>query len=149
MASAKQLDDDLKLRSEQYLDELFGAGAGARHSKFIECFDHPVLRETLHTYHVLESDTHHLSFTENYLLGMVVLCTQRSYGPAAMFAKTLMHLGVSREKLLTATARLTMWIGGIAAAEAATHIQRAIVDYEQRGLAALEAWFPPGAGPSR
>jgi alkylhydroperoxidase/carboxymuconolactone decarboxylase family protein YurZ len=140
--------DDRKQRSERYLDELFGAGAGARHSAFIDRLAHPALREALHGYHVLEADTRHLSVAENYLLGMVVLCAQRAYGPAAMFAKTLLHLGVAREKLLEATARLAMWIGGIAAAEAAAHIQKAIGEYEQRGLASLDAWFPPAGGPA-
>jgi len=135
--------------SERYLDELFGPGAGARHTAFLDRLAHPALRDMLHGYHVLEADTRHLSIAENYLLGMVVLCAQRSYGPAAMFAKTLIHLGVPREKLIEATARLAMWVGGIAAAEAAAHIQKAIGDYEQRGLAALEAWFPPTAEPPR
>ena len=102
----------------------------------------------LHSYHVLESDTRYLSITENYLLGMVVLCAQRAFGPAAMFAKTLLHLGVAREKLLEAIARLAMWVGGIAAAEAAAHIQKAIGEYEQRGLASLDAWFPPASAPA-
>jgi len=137
--------DELTRRSMEYLDELFGAGAGARHSAFIDRLDHPALRETLHSYHVLESDTRYLSIAENYLLGMVVLCAQRNYGPAAMFAKTLLHLGVARGKLIEATARLTMWVGGIAAAEAAAHIQKAIGEYEQRGIASLDGWFPPGA----
>jgi len=136
---------DRNARSERYLDELFGAGAGARHSAFIDRLDHPVLRDTLHAYHVLESDTRHLSVAENYLLGMTVLCAQRNYGPAAMFAKTLIHIGVPREKLLEATARLAMWVGGIPAAEAAAHIQKAIGEYEQRGVASLEAWFPAEA----
>lgn len=134
--------DDLHQRSERYLDELFGEGAGARHSAYIDRLAHPALRDTLHGYHVLESDTRHLSVQDNYLLGMVVLCALRNYGPAAMFAKTLLHLGVPRDKLLEATARLTMWVGGIAAAEAAAHIQKAIGEYELRGLAALDAWFP-------
>lgn len=136
-------------QSERYLDGLFGAGAGARHSAFLDHLEHPSLRETLHGYHVLQSDTRHLSVAENYLLGMVVLCVQRSNGTAGMFAKTLLHIGVPREKLIEATARLTMWIGGIAAAEAAGYIQRAIGDYEQRGLASLEAWFPPAETPER
>ena len=139
--------DERKQTSERYLDELFGPGAGARHSAFIDRLDHPALREALHGYHVLEADTRHLSVAENYLLGMVVLCAQRAYGPAAMFAKTLLHLGVAREKLLEAIARLAMWVGGIAAAEAAAHIQKAIGEYEQRGLASLDAWFPPAAAP--
>jgi len=139
---------DLTARSVDYLDQLFGTGAGARHSAFIDRLEHPVLRETLHAYHVLESDTQHLSVAENYLLGMVVLCAQRNYGPAAMFAKTLLHLDVPRGKLIEATARLSMWVGGIAAAEAAAHIQKAIGEYEQRGLASLDGWFPtvPPAG---
>jgi hypothetical protein len=140
--------DERKQRSEHYLDELFGAGAGARHSAFIDRLEHPALRDTLHGYHVLEADTRHLSIEDNYLLGMVVLCALRNYGPAAMFAKTLVHLGVAREKLLEATARLAMWIGGIAAAEAAAHVQKAIREYERHGLAALDAWFPP-AEPGR
>lgn len=140
--------DERKQQSERYLDELFGPGAGARHSAFIDRLDHPALREALHGYHVLESDTRYLSIPENYLLGMVVLCAQRAYGPAAMFAKTLLHLGVAREKLLETTARLAMWVGGIAAAEAAAHIQKAIGEYEQRGLASLDAWFPPAAAPA-
>ena len=133
---------DLHRRSERYLDDLFGPGAGARHAVFIDRLAHPALRDTLHSYHVLQSDTDHLSIAENYLLGMVVLCAQRCYGPAKMFAKTLMHLGVARAKLIEATARLSMWVGGIIAAEAAAHIQDAIGDYEARGLASLEAWFP-------
>jgi alkylhydroperoxidase/carboxymuconolactone decarboxylase family protein YurZ len=141
--------DERRQQSEHYLDQLFGAGAGARHSAFLDRLEHPALREALHGYHVLEADTRHLSVAENYLIGMAVLCAQRAYGPAAMFAKTLRHLGVPREKLLEVTARLGMWVGGIAAAEAAAHIQKAIGEYEQRGVASLEAWFPPaspGAG---
>ena len=141
--------DELTRRSIEYLDELFGAGAGARHGAFIDRLEHPVLRETLHGYHVLESDTRYLSIAENYLLGMVVLCAQRNYGPAAMFAKTLLHLGVARGKLIEATARLAMWVGGIAAAEAAAHIQKAIGEYEQRGIASLDGWFPPAPGAAR
>jgi hypothetical protein len=135
-------DSDRTQRSERYLDELFGPGAGARHTRFIDRLDHPALRETLHAYHVLESDTRQLSIAENYLLGMVVLCALRNYGPAAMFAKTLVHLGVPRAKLLEAVARLAMWVGGIAAAEAAAHVQKAIGEYERDGLASLAAWFP-------
>lgn len=132
---------DIK-RSEAYLDQIFGAGAGQRHSAFVDRLAHPVLRDTLHGYHVLESDTRYLSIAENYLLGMTVLCAQRNFGPAAMFAKTLMHLGEPREKILEAIARLSMWVGGIAAAEAAAHIQKAIREYEKQGVASLEAWFP-------
>jgi hypothetical protein len=139
------MTDDLHRRSERYLDELFGPGAGARHTAFLARLDHPALRDTLHGYHVLESDTRYLSITDNYLLGMTVLCAQRAWGPATMFAKTLLHLGEPRGKLLEAVARLAMWIGGIPAAEAAGHIQKAIADYEQRGVASLEAWFPERA----
>lgn len=141
--------DERTRQSQRYLDELFGPGAGARHTAFIDRLAHPSLRDTLHGYHLLQSDTRHLSITESYLLGMVVLCAQRNYGPAAMFAKALVHLGVAREKLLEATARLAMWVGGIAAAEAAAHIQKAIGEYERHGLAALDAWFPPAAEPTR
>ncbi len=137
-----ETDDSLHERSERYLDGLFGAGAGRRHAAFVDRLASPALRETLHTYHVLEADTRWLSVEENYLLGMVVLCAQRAYAPAAMFAKTLMHLGVAREKITEATARLTMWVGGIPAAEAAAHVQKAIREYEKDGFASLAAWFP-------
>src|SRR5215213_8895266 len=103
------MDDSTYVRSQRYVDGLFGAGAGARHAAFIERLASPVLRETLHTYHVIEADTRHLSVEENYLLGMAVLCAQRAYGPAAMFAKTLLHMGVKREKITEAIARLSMW----------------------------------------
>ena len=135
------MSDDERSRSERYLDELFGPGAGACHSAFLDRLP-PPLRDMLHGYHVLESDTRHLSIAENYLLGMTVLCAQRSWGPAAMFAKTLVHLGVPRAKLLEAIARLAMWVGGITAAEAASHIQRALAEYDQHGPASLDAWFP-------
>ena len=139
------MTSDLHQRSERYLDELFGPGAGARHTAFLDRIEHPALRDALHGYHVLESDTRYLSIADNYLLGMTVLCAQRAWVPAAMFAKTLLHLGEPRGKLLEAIARLSMWIGGIPAAEAAAHIQKAIADYEQRGAASLEAWFPQRA----
>ena len=133
-------------RSEAYLDTLFGAGAGRKHTQFLEHIENEALRETLHRYHVLEADTTYLSVEENYLLGMCVLCAARSYATAGMFARTLLHLGVKKEKLLEAVARLSMWIGGVPAAEAAAHIQRAIRDYEQRGKDSLEAWFPSPRG---
>jgi len=91
------MTSDLHQRSERYLDELFGPGAGARHSAFLDRIEHPALRDALHGYHVLESDTRHLSIADNYLLGMTVLCAQRAWVPAAMFAKTLLHLGRSEE----------------------------------------------------
>ena len=135
-------NDELIRRSEEYLDALFGPGAGCRHTVFLEHLENDALRETLHRYHVLEANTTHLSVDENYLIGMCVLCATKSYSTAGMFARTLLHLGVKKEKLLEAIARLSMWIGGIAAAEAAAHVQRAIRDYEQRGQDSLEAWFP-------
>lgn len=131
-----------RTRSEQYIDELIGPGAGAQHSAFIDKLAHPALRDALHACHVLESDTKYLSVAENYLIGMTVLCAQRNFGPAGMFAKTLLHIGVAREKIMEAVARLTMWVGGIAAADAAMHIQKALREYEQRGLASMEVWFP-------
>ena len=141
-------DDELLERSEQYLDRLFGPGAGRRHRVFLDRLESLPLRETLHGYHLLEADETRLSVEENYLLGLVVLCAVRSFGPAAMFAKTLLHLGTPREKVLEAVARLSMWIGGVPAAEAAGHVQRAIRDYEERGLASMDAWFPPeGSAP--
>jgi alkylhydroperoxidase/carboxymuconolactone decarboxylase family protein YurZ len=136
------MSEDLKQRSERYLDGLFGEGAGKKHTVFVDRLAHAALRETLHEYHVLESDTKWLSVEENYLIGMAVLCAQRAWAPATMFAKTLVHIGVPREKVLEAVARLTMWCGGLAAAEAAAHVQKAIRDYEKEGLASMAAWFP-------
>jgi hypothetical protein len=140
------MDEELIRRSEEYLDRLFGPGAGHKHTQFLEHLDNQALQETLHRYHVLEADTTDLSVEENYLLGMCVLCATKSYSTAGMFARTLLHIGVKKEKLLAAVARLSMWVGGIPAAEAAAHIQRAIRDYEQRGLDSLDAWFPAPRG---
>jgi alkylhydroperoxidase/carboxymuconolactone decarboxylase family protein YurZ len=131
-----------KQATVEYLDALFGPGAGERHLRFLDGIESPALRDVMHDYHALEADTRHLSVEENYLLGMTVLLATRSYGSAAMFAKTLLHRGVAKEKLLEATARLSMWVGGVAAVEGAVHIQRAIRDYELKGQASLEAWFP-------
>jgi hypothetical protein len=96
----KPMGDDTHARSERYLDEVFGEGAGRKHAAFIDRLASPVLRETLHQYHVIEADTRWLSLEENYLIGMSVLCAQRAYAPASMFAKTLVHLGVAPEKIL-------------------------------------------------
>ncbi len=125
-----------------YLDEIFGPGAGQKHIAFLARIEHPALREMLHGYHALESDSAELSVAENYLLGVAVLCATKSYGTAAMFTKTLLHLGVPRAKILTAVARLAMWVGGLHAVEATFHVQKAIDEYEAKGLASLEAWFP-------
>ena len=133
---------DLIDRSEAYIDGMFGPGAGKKHSRFIDRIENETLRETLHQYHVIESRTEHLSIEENYLLGMTVLYATRRFGVAGMFARTLLHLGVPREKLLEAVARLTMWVGGISAAEAAGHLHGALRDYEKNGAASMKAWFP-------
>lgn len=125
-----------------YVDGLFGPGTGERHAQFLDSIENPTLRRMMHQCHSVEGDTHALSTEENYLLGMAVLCAVRSHATAAMFAKTLRHLGTSREKILEAVARLAMWIGSIPAAEAAAHVQRALDDYDKRGFASLEAWFP-------
>src|SRR5260370_41126612 len=126
---------------------MFGPGGGEKHSRFLGGLENAGLRETVHGYHALESDTAQLSIAENYLLGMTVLCALRNYGPAAMFAKTLAHLGVPRAKLLEAVARLAMWVGGIAAADAAAHIQQASGEYGRDGLAPPAARLP--ADPAR
>lgn len=137
-------DPELLARSQRYLDELFGPGAGEKHTRFLRSIDNDALRAELHRYHVIESRQQELSVEENYLIGLCVLCAVRSYGPAGMFAKTLLHRGVRKEKILEAVARLAMWIGGIPAAEAAAHVQKAIADFEARGVASLAAWFPDG-----
>ena len=133
----------LHAASERFLDGLFGEGRGRRHTRYLEFIANESLRDQLHRYHAMEGDATHLSVEENYLLGMCVLCATRSFGPAAMFAKTLMHLGTKRERILAAVARLSMWTGGIPAAEATGYIERAIREYEKLGIASLDAWFPP------
>jgi hypothetical protein len=136
-------DDETRRRSEAYLDSLFGEGAGRRHTSFLERLPSRSLEDALHRYHLLEADEAHLSAADNYLIGMCVLCATRAYGPAAMFAKTLLHLGVPRERILAAVGRLEMWIGGVPAAEAAGHVGKALREYEEHGLASMSAWFPP------
>lgn len=128
--------------TEAYVDSIFGAGTGAAHVRFLERISNPALRELIHRYHSFESDTSELTLQENYLLGMCVLCSQRDYAAAALFAKTLLHLGVRKQKLLEAAARLSMWIGGLPAVDASFAIQKAIREYEQQGIASLGVWFP-------
>lgn len=133
--------------SETYVESIFGPGTGEAHVRFLDRIQNPALREMIHRYHTLEADTSQLSLQENYLIGMCVLCSQRDYLAAAMFAKTLLHLGVSKEKLLEAVARLAMWVGGLPAVDASFAIQKAIREYEQEGLGALAAWFPKERAP--
>jgi len=141
-----KMEDDSVLRaSEGFVDEVFGEGKGKQHSDYLAYLENDALRDMIHRYHALESDTSHVSLEENYLIGMCVLCANQRYGPAQMFAKTLRHLGTSREKILEAVARLAMWIGGIPAAEAAAHIQKALREYDEKGAASLDAWFPDRA----
>jgi hypothetical protein len=128
--------------TEKYVESIFGPGTGAAHVRFLERIENPALREMIHRYHMLEADTSQLSLQENYLLGMCLLCSQRDYVAAALFAKTLLHLGVRKEKLLEAGARLAMWIGGLPAVDASFAIQKAIREYEQEGLGSLGVWFP-------
>jgi hypothetical protein len=125
------------------VESIFGPGTGEAHVRFLERIQNPALREMIHRYHTLEADTSELSLQENYLLGMCVLFAQRDHVAAALFAKTLMHLGVRKEKLLEACARLSMWIGGLPAADATFTLQKAIREYEKEGLASLGVWFPP------
>lgn len=135
-------DDKLMEASEAYVDGLFGEGAGEAHSRFLDHLESDGLRSALHGYHVLQADTQHLSREENYLIGLCVLAAAGSWGPVGMFAKTLRHLGVPGEKILEACGRLSMWIGGIRAAEAAVHVQRAIRAYDREGPASMQPWFP-------
>jgi alkylhydroperoxidase/carboxymuconolactone decarboxylase family protein YurZ len=128
--------------TEAYVESIFGPGTGEAHVRFLERIQNPALREMIHRYHSLESDTSELSLQENYLLGMCVLLAQRDHQAAALFAKTLLHLGVRKQKLLEAAARLSMWIGGLPAVDASFVVQKAIREYEQEGLASLGVWFP-------
>ena len=132
--------------TEAYVESIFGPGTGEAHVEFLERIQNPALREMIHRYHTLEADTTELSLQENYLLGMCVLLSQRDYQAAGLFAKTLLHLGVRKQKLLEACARLAMWIGGLPAADASFTIQKAIREYERDGLASLGVWFPRKAG---
>jgi hypothetical protein len=136
------MDDELKQRSEQYLDELFGPGAGVRHSRYLEHIENEWLRDELHRYHVKQADTSLMSIEEHYLVAVCVLCAVRAFGTAQMFAKTLRHLGVPRAKILEALARLSMWIGGVPAVEATAHVRRALDEYDRLGVASLAGWFP-------
>ncbi len=104
----------------------------------------PALREQILRYHALEADTRQLSLEENYLIGLAVLAALGRHDTATMFAKTLLHLGTPKAKLLETVARLTMWIGGLPAAEAAFRVQRAIAEYERDGLGSLALWLPEG-----
>jgi hypothetical protein len=128
--------------TEAYVESIFGAGTGEAHVRFLERIENPALREMIHRYHALEADTSQLSLEENYLIGMCVLCAQRDYQAAGLFAKTLLCLGARKEKLLAATGRLAMWIGGLPAVDASFVIQKAIREFEKEGLASLGVWFP-------
>ena len=128
--------------TEAYVESIFGPGTGEAHARFLERIQNPALREMIHRYHTLEADTSELSLQENYLLGMGVLLAQRDYQAAGLFAKTLLHLGVRKQKLLEACARLAMWVGGLPAVDATFAIQKAIREYEQEGLGSLSVWFP-------
>src|SRR6478609_4731672 len=125
-----------------YVDGLFGEGAGQKHLRFLERIQNPALREQILRYHALEANTAQVSLEENYLLGMAVLAALGRYDTAAMFAKTLLHLGTPKEKLLEVVARLSMWIGGLPAVEAGFRVQRAIAEYERDGLGSLSVWLP-------
>jgi hypothetical protein len=135
-------DESILRASEAFLDRVFGEGHGRRHSDYLRYIQNEPLRQTLHRYHALEANTDELSLEENYLIGMCVLLAGRSFGPAAMFAKTLRHLGVGRAKILEAVGRMAMWIGGIPAAEATAHVQKALREWDEHGSASLDAWFP-------
>lgn len=126
----------------QYVERLFGAGMGERHLRFLRRLENAPLREMILRYHAVEADTRWLSIEENYLLGMCVLCASGHFDTAAMFAKTLRHLGVDRRKILEAVGRTAMWVGGLPAAEAALRMQRAVTEYERLGVASLAIWFP-------
>jgi hypothetical protein len=132
-----------------YVDRIFGPGMGARHLLFLERLENAALRETILRYHALEADTRWLSLEENYLIGVCVLCTAQQFDTAAMFTKTLLHLGTPKQKILEAVGRLHMWVGGLAAAQASFLVQRAIREYERTGLDSMAVWFPPLDGGRR
>jgi hypothetical protein len=135
---------DPREQTEAYVDAIFGAGAGKKHLRFLERIQNAGLREQILRYHAFEADTSALSLEENYLLGLAVLAALGRHDTAAMFAKTLLHLGTPKAKVLEAVARLSMWIGGLPAVEASLRVQRAIAEYEREGLASLGVWLPEG-----
>ncbi len=135
-------EHDLLSESEAYLDGLFGAGAGHRHTTYLDALPHSELREQLHRAHAWAARDEHLSVPEHYLIGMSVLYALRAYGPAGMFARTLLLLDVSEPTVIEAVARLAIWIGPVQAGEAAGHLTRAIADYHARGLGSMDAWLP-------
>jgi hypothetical protein len=142
MKETPMTDPDFIRASKNYLDAVFGEGAGEKHERFLDRVENDALREAIHRYHAFEADAAHLSIEENYLIGMCVLFAGRSYATAAMFAKTLLYLGAPKEKILEAVARLSMWIGGLPAVEATFAAQKAIREYEEKGFESLGAWFP-------
>ena len=142
------MDDTLLAHSEDFVDRLLGPGTGARHTAFLAHLHDPALQELLHRCHELQADEQHLTIEEHYLIGMCVLCGQRDYAIAGMFAKILRHRGVTGDKILTAVTRLAVWTGATTAADAAGHIQRAVTDYDRHGIASLEPWLPVPATPA-
>jgi hypothetical protein len=140
------MSDDLNDATKRYVERIFGPGTGESHVRFLDRIENSALREMIHRYHSFEADTSQLSLEENYLIGLCVLCAQGRDATAAMFAKTLLALGVSKLKILEAVARLSMWIGGLPAVEASFLIQKAIREYETDPRAAVRAWFPPAKG---
>jgi hypothetical protein len=139
MHSAEQI-------AESYLDRIFGIGMGKKHVRFLASIENPNLRDAILRFHGVEGDERTLDLVTNYMCGMSVLYATRSFGTAGMFAKTLRHLGVNRSTILEAVGRLSMWVGGVTAIEASTHAQKALDDWDRRGLQSLEAWFPEGNG---
>jgi hypothetical protein len=129
-------------QSQAALDRLLGPGAGKRHTAFLDELPHPELAAALHRAHLWAVRDEHLSPQEHYLIGMTVLYAQRAYGPAGMFARTLLHLKTDSATVVEAVARLALWIGPVQAAEAAGHLMKAVTDYQDHGLASLEAWLP-------
>jgi hypothetical protein len=140
------MTDDIRQRSEQYVDDLFGPGMGARHGRFLDRIESEPLRDEIDRYHVVQSDTSQISLEEHYLLATCVLCATRAFGSAQMFVKTLRHLGVSRQKIVAAVGRLSMWIGGIPAVEALAHVKKALDEYERDGERSMAGWFPEETG---
>jgi len=141
---ARLNDDDPVETTTRFVDGIFGPGTGKKHLAFLEKIENEALRDAIYRYHRMEADTAHLSLEENYLIGLCVLSVTKNHATAAMFAKVLLHLGTPKEKILEAVARMSMWIGGLPAAEVAFSIQRAIREYEAEGFASLGAWFPAG-----
>lgn len=129
--------------SEEFLDRLFGSGMGKRHRAHVaRAASGDKFLASMDLYHLMTADTRVLSLELHYLLGVCVFFAMGINGTGMGFAKILLNLGVSPDKIREAVSRLHVWAGRFAASESLAYLERAIADFEERGLASLP-WFAP------